>query len=62
MLRARLGRRADLMPHATEIKGSDLECWWFTCLCGEEGDLWTTREGAELDASVHLVVSTEELG
>lgn len=50
------------MPHATEIKGSDLECWWFTCLCGEEGDLWTTREGAELDASVHLVVSTEELG
>lgn len=37
----------------TEIRGSDLEGWWFACACGKEGDLWDTRQAAELDAAIH---------
>lgn len=41
------------MIHETEVKGSDLEGWWFSCSCQIEGQLYDDREPAEMEASVH---------
>lgn len=46
------------MVHITEIKGSDLEGWWFTCMCDVEGALYDERVAAEMEASTHMLVES----
>jgi len=43
--------------HIIDLKGSDLEGWWFTCSCGAESPLYADRIVVEMEISVHEVIN-----
>jgi hypothetical protein len=47
------------MAHLVEIKGSELEGFWFVCICEVEGNLYAEQDPAEMEAEVHMVAETE---
>lgn len=47
------------MIHEVEIRGSELEGFWFNCCCGAEGKLWDTPAPAEMEGTMHELTAGE---
>lgn len=51
------------MIHLTKITGSDLEGYWYSCECGEEGTRWESMspvdnlQAAKDEADIHIEVN-----
>lgn len=45
--------------HLTEIRGTEIEGYWFACHCEIEGQIWDEKSAAEMEASIHMLTEVE---
>lgn len=47
------------MAHLVELRGSELEGFWYACICGQEGCLYDEEAPAEMEGATHMLTEAE---